>query len=344
MSDPQQNRQPIESGLDRRSLLIGGGVLAAGALAYSYAQPWLNDPTPVFVARNQTYAASLRTTIIDGLIACGLRPLAMRGKKVLLKPNLVEPTRSAPHMTTHPAVVTAVAEVFRGWGAEVSMGEGPGHVRDTDLALVESGLQTALDETHIRFHDLNYQDVAWVKNRGGASKLDGFYFPQAVLEADLIVSLPKMKTHHWMGVTASLKNMYGVIPGSVYGWPKNVLHHNGIAQTVFDINSSLPPTVTVVDGIECMEGDGPIMGSPRHCGLMVMGLNLTAVDATVCRLMQIMPQRIPYLKLAGGRLGPLNARQIKQVGEQCEPLAQPFELLDRPELQRLRAVGAELWS
>lgn len=58
----------------------------------------------------------------------------MRGKRVLLKPNLVEPTRDIPHMTTHPAVIIATAEAFRGWGATVTVGEGPGHVRDTEMA------------------------------------------------------------------------------------------------------------------------------------------------------------------------------------------------------------------
>ena len=79
--------------------------------------------------------------------------------------------------------------------------------------------------------------------------------------------MPKMKTHHWVGVTASMKNMYGVIPGIKYGWPKNVLHFNGIPETVFDINHTIPKTIAIVDGIYCMEGDGPIMGTKKHMGL-----------------------------------------------------------------------------
>ena len=67
-----------------------------------------------------------------------------RGKRVLLKPNMVEPSRKIPHMTTHPAVVVAAAEVFRGWGAQVTVGEAPGHVRDTEMALVESGIADAV--------------------------------------------------------------------------------------------------------------------------------------------------------------------------------------------------------
>jgi len=191
---------------------------------------------------------------------------------------------------------------------------------------------------------LNYEEVAWVTNRGRASKLDGFFFPRSVVEADLVVSMPKMKTHHWVGVTASMKNLYGVIPGIKYGWPKNVLHFAGIPETVFDINASLPKTITVVDGIDCMEGDGPILGSRKHMGVLAMGANLPAVDATVCRMMGIAPERIGYLKLAANRLGPIADRFVRQQGERWEPLVSPFQILDKPHLRGLRADPRELVS
>ena len=142
-----------------------------------------------------------------------------------------------------------------------------------------------------------------------AASLPGFWFPRSVVEADYVVSMPKMKTHHWMGVTASMKNLYGVLPGIVYGWPKNVLHQHGIPETVFDINASLPSLLAIVDGIDCMEGDGPIMGSLKPMGLIVVGTNLPAVDATVARIMGLPPERIPYLALAANHLGPLDEAQ-----------------------------------
>lgn len=323
--------------VDRRTLLLGGSLAAAGLVGYPVVRDAMRGRVPVFVARHQSYDGPIRRTIRDGLIACGMEPAAMRGKRVLLKPNLVEPTRDIPHMTTHPAVIVATAEVFRAWGATVTVGEGPGHVRDTEMALVESGVQDALDAARLPFADLNYEEVAWVTNRGRASNLDGFYFPRSVVEADLVVSLPKMKTHHWVGITASMKNLYGVIPGIKYGWPKNVLHHAGIPETVFDINASLPRTITVVDGIDCMEGDGPILGSLKHMGVLAMGTSLPTVDATLCRLMGLVPERINYLKLAANRLGPIADRFIQQEGERWEKLSSPFLVLDRPHLQGLRA-------
>ena len=321
--------------LSRRSWLVGGSLTAAALAGAGLVRQWLAERAGVFIAKDQRYHASLVPTIRDGLVACGLAPETLRGKRVLLKPNLIEPTRDAPHMTTHPAMIVAAAEVFRGWGASVTVGEGPGHVRDTEMALVESGVAEALDTTGLAFADLNYQEVAWTANRGRASKLPGLFFPQAVAEADLVVSMPKMKTHHWVGVTAAMKNLYGTIPGIKYGWPKNVLHHNGIPETVFDINASLPKTIAIVDAIECMEGDGPIMGTMKPMGLVVVGTNPTAVDATVCRLMDVDPWQVPYLRLAAGRLGPLDERLIEQRGEAWQPLASPFTVLDEPHLRQM---------
>jgi uncharacterized protein (DUF362 family) len=242
-------------------------------------------------------------------------------------------------MTTHPAVVVAAAEVFRGWGANVVVGEGPGHMRDTEMALLESGMQEALDDARLEFVDLNYSQLGWIDNAGQASPLEGFWFPREVVEADVIVSMPKMKTHHWVGYTGALKNLYGVIPGIKYGWPKNVLHYAGIPQTIFDINASLPKTRAIVDGILAMEGDGPIMGSGKPMGLLVVGTNSTAVDATLGRIMGFDPDKVSYLQLADNRLGPVDARFIDQNGERWQDVASPFRTIDAPHIRDLRAAG-----
>jgi uncharacterized protein (DUF362 family) len=291
----------------------------------------------VFTARGQRYDGGLAQTIRDGLAACGLNPEELRGKRVLLKPNLVEPSKAIPHMTTHPAFVVAAAEVFRGYGAEVTVGEAPGHVRDTLMALDESGVGEALRGGGLRFADLNYEDVAWRANAGRLSKLKGLFLPRSVVEADLVVSMPKLKTHHWVGVTASMKNLYGVLPGIKYGWPKNVLHQNGIPETVVDIAATLPRTLAIVDGIDCMEGDGPILGTCKQMGLIIVGCNLTAVDATVARIMGLEPARVSYLALAANRLGPIDDRLIEERGESWRTVKNPFQLLNQEHLQRLRA-------
>jgi uncharacterized protein (DUF362 family) len=338
MSRQQDSGPQKQSGLDRRSLLISGGAAALGLTAYTGFEHWRKPRAAVFVARNQRYDMGLEQTIRDGLAATGLDLQALRHKRVLLKPNLVEPTRKSPQMTTHPAVIVAAAEVFRSFGAEVRVGEAPGHVRDTEMALVESGVREALDDARLEFVDLNYEEVGWRDNAGGWSRLPGFYFPRSVIEADLVVSLPKLKTHHWVGMTAATKNLYGLLPGIKYGWPKNVLHHAGIPETVVDIHATAPRTITIVDGIECMEGDGPILGTSKWMGLLAVGTNLTAVDATCARIMGLRPERISYLQLAANRLGPLAERRIEQRGEDWRQLVSPFQLLDVEHLKGLTAI------
>ena len=294
---PRPGRSPRRTQPPR--CLIGSGAAVAGVAALPIVRHALAKRGAAFIARGQRYDGPLEQTIRDGLLATGFEPARIAGKRVLLKPNLVEPTRKSPQMTTHPAMVVAAAAVFRRWGATVIVGEGPGHVRDTEMALDESRMQPALDGAGLAFADLNYEEVGWIANAGRASKLAGFWFPRTVLEADLIVSMPKIKTHHWVGFTASMKNLYGTIPGIKYGWPKNVLHHAGIPETVFDINASLPKTIAIVDGIVCMEGDGPIMGTAKRLGLVIVGTNPTAVDATVARLMGLAPERVSYLRAGG---------------------------------------------
>jgi uncharacterized protein (DUF362 family) len=319
-------------------MLVGTAAVGVGYLGYRGLSNFPRRESAVFVAAHQRYDAALERTITDGLMAAGLTPQDVSGKRVLLKPNLVEPNRSIPHMTTHPAMVVAAAEVFRRWGGEVLVGEAPGHVRDTEMALFESGLEEALIQSRLDFADLNYEPVQKVENLGRTSPLRNWYLPQSVATADLIVSMPKLKTHHWMGMTASMKNLYGTLPGIKYGWPKNVLHHAGIPETVFDINATLPRTIAIVDAIVCMEGDGPLMGSPKPLGLVVIGENPTAVDATCARLMGLDPTRISYLQLAAQRLGPVAETLIHQRGEPWIDHRQAFEVLDYPHLQNLRAA------
>ena len=112
-----------------------------------------------------------------------------------------------------------------------------------------------------------------------------------------------------------MKNLYGVLPGIKYGWPKNVLHHNGIPETVADINATISQTLAIVDGIDCMEGDGPILGSAKHMGLVLVGENLPAVDATAARIIGLRPERISYLQLAADRFGADCGKSHPATGE-----------------------------
>jgi uncharacterized protein (DUF362 family) len=291
----------------------------------------------VFIARARTYSEDLEPIVRRGLSELGLGPTLVKDKSILLKPNLVEAAVSAPQVNTHPLLVRAVAEVFRRWQArEVLVAEGQGHCRDSQYVLDESGLGQMLSESRLEFIDLNHDDVVEVPNSLGFTNLKSLMLPVTLRRVNMIVSLPKLKTHHWAGVTLSLKNLFGVMPGVYYGWPKNVLHHAGIAQSILDIAAVVRPHLAIVDGIIGMEGDGPIMGTAKASGVLVMGTNLPSVDATCARLMGIDPWRVSYLRAASGLLGPIAESHIAQRGENLASLIQPFELLDHPSMASLR--------
>jgi uncharacterized protein (DUF362 family) len=161
--------------------------------------------------------------------------------------------------------------------------------------------------------------------------------PASVLRADLVVSMPKLKTHHWAGMTCSMKNFFGVVPGAVYGWPKNILQVKGIHASILDLVATVRPGLTIVDGIVGMEGDGPIMGKARQVGFIAMGTDLAAVDATCARVIGIDPAKLIYLNAAGNFLGNVSANRIDQRGEPLSRYRADFELIDERKDLRLGA-------
>src|SRR5438874_2023348 len=226
--------------------------------------------------------------------------LNVRGKRIVLKPNLVE-FDAHTVINTHPIVVHAAYEAFRKLGAaEVKIAEGPGHRRATlDLADA-AGYFDTVPQFENAFTDLNLDSVSKRVIAEPVSKLKSLYLPHTVLDCDLLVSLPKMKTHHWAGATLAMKNLFGLVPGGVYGWPKNVLHWAGIPESIVDLHHLFPRQFAIVDGIVGMEGNGPIQGTPKQVGVIVAGADVTAVDATCCRIMGIDPRKIDYLRIARG--------------------------------------------
>ena len=280
------------------------------------------------------YDISLSEIIAKGVKLCGLE---VREKKIILKPNLVEFDPKGV-INTNPLLIEAAIDCFLTLGArEVLVAEGPGHRRDNDYLLTASGIYEVLKEHGVAYVDLNSDDVRPMRLRSSFTRLEQLYLPETLYSADLLVSMPKLKTHHWAGVTLSMKNMFGVVPGSVYGWPKNVLHWQGIHNSILDINSSLPVRqFAIVDGIVGMEGNGPLQGQTKDGGMLIFGEDLVAVDATAARLMKIEPKKIKYLAEAGEFLGNVNNEKIEQIGEKLERMQKDFRVIE--EFQDLKVL------
>jgi len=323
--------------LTRRDFPVGSAGLAAGV---SVAAPFLVpkyhfDRRPrrsrVAILHAEQYSQEL-----DQILAAGLRlfPINVRGKTVVLKPNLVD-YAPGDAINTHPLLVLAATESFRRMGAKyVIVAEGPGHQRDTQQVLSESGYHESLRDERIRLVDLNRDELIRIPLRASYMGMKSLCLPRTVLEADFLVSMPKIKTHHWSGVTLSMKNMFGIVPGARYGWPKNILHWKGIQESVLDLCATVPVHFVIADGIVTMEGNGPLNGTPRPLGRIVLADDPVAADATCARLMGFEPSRIVHIREGSRFLGNASQGLIDQAGEILTPTTSPFRVV--PEFQYLR--------
>lgn len=319
--------------LDRRDFLKAtAGAALLSALPRCSDEPKWSPAARRKPARSRVavlsagdYRGPLEDVVRRGIQLFGL---PLRGRRVLLKPNFVEVDPDGV-INTHPAVVAAAIEAFRFLGAEVVVGEGAGHRRDNEYLLEATGIGAVLKDSGARFVDLNNDAVQKVRLRSRFTELGELYLPETVLSADLFVSLPKMKTHHWAGVTLSMKNLFGIVPGSIYGWPKNPLHWEGINESILDLNAVLPMArFNIVDGIVGMEGNGPIQGEAVHSGVLIFGEDPVAVDATCSRLMSIDPDRVKYIREADAFLGNLATERIEQIGEPVARFSKDYRVLE----------------
>jgi uncharacterized protein (DUF362 family) len=321
--------------ISRRTFVRGAGAAAALGVATAVglklrgSEPRLWDPgafpppdeANVAILRASSYDGDLAGVVLDGLRAIGAD---VAGARVLLKPNLVEYDRGSA-INTDPRLIHAAVTAFRSMGAaSVAVGEAPGHRRDTRYIVESSGLAATLQDAKTAFVDLNISAAAPVPLRSRYTTMGTLWLPTAVTEADVVVSMPKMKTHHWAGITLSLKNCFGCLPGRVYGWPKNALHWQGIERSILDIAGSVRPSLAIVDGIVGMEGNGPIDGTPKDVGLVIVGDDPVAVDATTSHIMGFDPDHITYLKEAGRFLGVSDLSRVHVRGEDPDAVVTPF--------------------
>ena len=291
--------------MNRRDLLAASAAVTGAALtAQLQRRKYTRDLRPprsrVAVLSADKYSDGLDQLVYDGI---RLFDLDVRGKSVLLKPNLVEYIPGKP-VNTDAQLIGAAAETFLRLGvASVTVAEGPGHHRDTELLLHQTGLGDHLAHRRIRFVDLNRDELIKTKLQANYSGLGQLWLPQTVLASDFVVSMPKVKTHHWTGVTLSMKNMFGIVPGCRYGWPKNVLHWAGIHESVLDICATVRPHFVIADGIIAMEGDGPLNGTAKLLNTILLSDDPVAADFLLARLLGSEPAATKHIQEASRFLG-----------------------------------------
>lgn len=325
--------------VNRRAFIAASLGLASGATVTAlldktkYHIVRKKPRSRVAILRAESYLQNIGETLWAGL---ALFRLDVRGKTVLLKPNLVDYV-PGNHINTHPILVSSAVECFRRLGAAtVVVAEGPGHQRDTELLLQESGMAERLRHQEVRFVDLNRDELVKSPLLATYTDLKQLWLPRTILSSDFVVSMPKVKTHHWSGVSLSMKNMFGIVPGMKYGWPKNILHWKGIEESILDICATVPIHFVIADAIVAMEGNGPLTGSARHLNNIVIADDPVAADATCARLMGLNSDKIMHLRAGAQFLGNSTLGTIDQLAETVRLPETPFQTV--PEFEHLRLI------
>jgi uncharacterized protein (DUF362 family)/NAD-dependent dihydropyrimidine dehydrogenase PreA subunit len=265
-------------------------------------------------ARPHVEAAVERLLAPLGGMAAFVRP----GQKVLLKPNMLAGKEPEKAVTTHPEIVRAVIRLAQQAGGIVSVGDSPGIGSPRQVAM-RCGILPVIEETGAAFAP--FAESVKIRPRGGT--FHELEIARDLLDADVVINLPKLKTHQMMGLTAGVKNLFG----AVVGIRKPRLHLQAgtdkafFALMLLELAEQIRPALTLVDAITAMEGEGPGSGDPVHVGALLAGASPLAVDTVATALVGLTPEAVWTQKIAlqTGRSG-CRLEEVEILGERLEVL------------------------
>jgi uncharacterized protein (DUF362 family)/ferredoxin len=260
--------------------------------------------TRVSIVRCSDYS-NVKSTIKQSLdLIGGLEKIVSPGKRVLLKPNVLAIRPPEDAVTTHPAVISAMCELVLDVGGVPIIGDGSGIIKPgattTSQAFKVSGIEavaTRYGAELINFETYGYSEV----DVPGGRQFSRLYISKAVLEADVIISLPKLKTHELMLYTGAVKNFFGTIPQKNRKQAHSFEDRNRFGEAVVDIYSIVKPHLAVMDGVVGMEGNGPSNGKPVSASVILASYDCAALDIVASELMGIDPLTVPTNKAALSR-------------------------------------------
>lgn len=280
----------------------------------------------VGIARGTDYAETTRKAVEN---AGGLGGIISEGDTVLIKPNICGfATPDSPQITDY-RVVAEIVEIARECGAEkIIIAEGP--ISGTAFSGMDkgNGYQNIEGVEFVEINNLGKEDCYEVKAENGCTG-KSFYIPKVYMDADVVIGVPKLKTHFQPDAVVSLclKNMYGVPPGKIYGVGyKNGLHMMGLKESIVDLNLIRKPDFQIVDGIIGGEGYGPLNNTPVNSNVIFAGTDPVAVDTVCLTFMGFTVDEIPHVKLAAeSGVGIADLDKIRLVGANLEEIKMSFK-------------------
>ena len=262
-----------------------------------------------------------------------MKAFVRKGDKVLLKPNLLYGKHPDKAVTTHPSIVKAVAQLVLEEGATPMIGDSPG-VGTLRRVATQTGIAEVARYWGCTLVD--FDDVATLTTRAD-NTFRRFELAKDVLQADVVINLPKIKTHGMMLLTLAVKNIFGCIPGlrKAQWHLKAGIDHLYFAAMLVELCQLVRPSLTIIDGVIAMEGNGPGSGDPRHLGLILAGNNPFTIDSAICQVLGIAPDVLPTIQAARQRgLDGTDPNKLTIVGQLIEHVkVTDFKLPRRFDLQ-----------
>lgn len=276
------------------------------------------SPSRVAVIRCDSYdSAKVDEAVERGLsLLGGPERFVHADERIILKPNLLVGSDPKDAVTTHPAVFSAVARALLGTGADLTWGDSPG-IGTGMGAGKRAGIAAAAADLGLEAADFGNGRIASFPD---GRLIKQFTIAASVLDADGLVSLPKMKTHALTRMTGAIKNQFGCIPGMLKGeFHTRMPDAVRFSQMLVDLNRFLRPRLFVMDGIVAMEGNGPRGGTPRAVGVLLLSEDPVAVDSVACRIMALDPSLVEPI-VWGARWGLGTATEIDLLGDELPVL------------------------
>jgi len=248
----------------------------------------------------------------------GMGEFVKPGDRVLIKPNLLKARPPEAAVTTHPEVVRAVIRLVQEQGGKALVGDSPG-MGDLKKVAERAGILDVVNEEGAQLEDL--AEAVQVKNTG---RFQHFEIARAAYEADVLINLPKLKTHGMTTLTGAVKNLFGCIPGKrKVQWHFNTgVNHELFMKMLLELYLLLKPRLTIMDAVVGMEGNGPGSGDPRYIGALLAGTDAVSVDTVAAHLLGVNVDKLPLLRAARSQgTGETDLNNILLLGDPLESFA-----------------------
>jgi len=251
------------------------------------------QPTTVSLIRASSYDSCSLDLALDNLLQPlgGMAAIVKPGDRVLLKPNLLTGSRLGKECITRPEIVAAVARMVKSVGGHPFLGDSPTFKTAKGVAKTAGYLPLAeeLDLPIVELHRHRYSTTS--------GEFSHLWLSKEAMDADVVINLPKVKSHSQLVLTLGVKNLFGCVPGNIKAWWHMEIGSDPdrFSKMLVETARTIDPDLTLIDGIIGHEGNGPSDGEPRFLGFLGASRNVFSLDRAIVEILKVEPTRIPTI-------------------------------------------------